>query len=137
VTNAASSVTSGQALSVQPSGTSSLAPFSGAAANGYAITITASRNRVKLGNPYSLTATGTAGASASAYIYENVGSPCAATLASEQTDKVAHLFRTTTLSAAGPFSLTAPALAQHAGTKYYCGYLTNPAAYAQVVVKVS
>jgi hypothetical protein len=137
VTNAASSVTTGQALTVQSSGTSSVAPFSGAAANGYAITIAASRNKVKLGDPYSLTATGTAGASATAYIYENVGTPCDATLASEQADKVAHLFKSTTLSAAGPFSLTAPALAQHTGTKYYCGYLTNPAAYAQVVVKVS
>jgi len=137
VTNNTSTVTSGQALTVQSSGAATVAPFSGATANGTAITITPSRPAVTLGDRYSLTANGTAGANATAYIYENVGSPCSPTLTAEQSNSVAFEFASKTISAPGPFTLTAPALARHTGTKYYCAYLTNPAAYAQVIVRVS
>jgi hypothetical protein len=137
ITNTSTSVTTGQDLTVQSSGASTVGAFSGAAANGYAVTIAASSRAVKFGKRYSLTATGTAGGSGTAYIYENVGAPCSPTLAAEQTNTVAHQFGSKTISAPGPFSLTVPALAKHTGTKYYCAYLTNPAAYAQVTVKVS
>lgn len=137
VTNSSSTVTSGQALTVQSTGAATVAPFSGPAANGSAVTITTNKPAVTLGHDYSLTATGTAGGSATAYIYENVGSPCSPTLAAEQSNSVAIEFARKAITAPGPFSLTAPALARHTGTKYYCAYLTDPAAYAQVVVKVS
>jgi len=137
VTNTSSTVTTGQALTVQSTGATTVAPFSGPGANGYAISIAASSRSVKLGNRYSLTATGTAGGSGDAYIYENVGQPCSTTLATEQGNTAAYEFSTVTLTAPGPFTLTAPARARHTGTKYYCAYLTNPAAYAQVIVKVS
>jgi hypothetical protein len=137
VTNSSSTVTTGQALTVQSTGGTTVAPFSGPGANGYAVSIAASSRSVKLGNRYSLTATGTAGGSGNAYIYENVGQPCSATLATEQSNSAAYQFSSVTLTAPGPFTLTAPARAKHTGTKYYCAYLTNPAAYAQVIVKVS
>ena len=137
VTNTSQTVTTDQALNVASSGTSSTAPFSGPATPPSWLSVVSSSNAVKLGTPYKLTATGTASGAGSAYIYENVGKPCSTTLAAETANRVAHAFGTKTLTAAGPFTLSANALAQHTGTKYYCAYLTNPAAYAQVVVKVS
>jgi hypothetical protein len=136
VTTTTSNVTSGQAVAVASTGTATSEPFSGALANGYAVTIAASSPTVTLKHDYSLTATGTAGGSGSAYVYENLGVKCSSTLASEQSNSNAYEFKSETLTAAGPFTLVAPAYARHTGTKYYCAYLTNPAAYAQVVVHV-
>jgi len=139
VTSSSATVTADEALTVASSGTTSTAPFSGPTAPptwGHAITISSSSNSVKLGSRYTLTATGTASGAGTAYIYENVGTPCSTTLAAEQKNSKAFQFNSKTISAAGAFSLSAPALAKHTGTKYYCGYLTNPAAYAQVVVTV-
>jgi hypothetical protein len=137
LTNSSSTVDTGEAETVQSSGTASVAPFSGASANGVAVKIAADSPAVKLGERYSLTASGTAGGSGAAYIYENVGVPCSATLTAEQSNRSAYEFGTKTLSAPGPFTLTVPALARHTGSKYYCAYLTDPAAYAQVLVKVA
>lgn len=139
VTNSSATVTADQALTVASSGTTSTGSFSGPTTPptwGHAITISSSSSKVKLGSRYTLTATGTASGAGTAYIYENVGTPCSTTLAAEQKNSRAFKFNSTTISAAGAFSLSAAALAQHTGTKYYCGYLTNPAAYAQVVVTV-
>ena len=64
---------------------------------------------MKLGNRYSLTATGIAAGAGNAYIYENVGGPCSATLAVEKKNKIAISFGSETLTGAGAFSLTTPA----------------------------
>jgi hypothetical protein len=140
VNNSSETVSTDQALTVQSSGTTSVAPFSGPTtppSYGSAIAIRASSTAVTLGTRYSLTASGTAAGAGSAYIYENIGSPCSTTLTAERTNKVADYFGDKALTAAGQFTLTVPALAKHTGTKYYCAYLTNPAAFAQVVVHVS
>ncbi len=139
VTSSSATVTADQALTVASNGTTSTASFSGPTTPptwGHAITISSSSKTVKLGSRYTLTATGTASGAGTAYIYENVGAPCSTTLAAEQKNSRAFQFNSKAISAAGAFSLSAPALAKHTGTKYYCGYLTNPAAYTQVVVTV-
>jgi hypothetical protein len=140
VTNSTQTVTSDQAETVASAGTTSVAPFSGPTTPpsfGNPVSISSSSTAVKLGSPYTLTATGVASGPGTAYIYENVGSPCSKTLAAERKNSVAFEFNSESITAAGAFTLSAPALAQHTGTKYYCAYLTDPAAYAQVIVQVS
>ena len=140
LTNGSQTLTSDQAETVASSGATALAPFSGPTTPpsfGHPVSISASSTSVKLGSRYSLTATGLASGPGTVDIYENVGGPCSTTLAAEQTNKIAFSFGSQSIAAAGAFSLNAPALAKHTGAKYYCAYLTNPAAYAQVVVHVS
>ena len=147
-------VAAGQALSVRSTGMTATAPFtgptsppsypsptgpsgsSGPPGASRALTISSDHAKVSLGEDYTLTATGTAAAGASAYIYENVGSPCSPTLDAERGNSVAIEFSEKALSAGGAFTLTARALAQHTGTKYYCAYLTDPASHAQTIVTV-
>jgi hypothetical protein len=139
VTSTSQTVTTNQAFNVASSGTTSTTSFAGPTTPpnwNRVLNIRSSSTSVKLGSPYTLTATGNALGPGSGYIYENVGSPCSTTLAAEQVNSVAFLFTSKTFTTAGPFTLTAPAVAQHTGTKYYCAYLTNPAVYAQVVVTV-
>jgi hypothetical protein len=140
VTSASQTVTTDQALTVQSTGATSVASFSGPTSPptyGQSIRISASSPSVTLGQDYTLTATGTAAGAGTAYIYENVGAPCSSTLAAERSNSVAFEFTSKTLSGAGPFHLSAYPLAQHKGKKYYCAYLTDPAAHAQVLVTVS
>ena len=92
VSNTTATVSGGQALTVQSSGTTATAPFrgptapptypnssgptgaSGPSGTGHALTITSNHTSVSLGEDYTLTATGTGAAGATTYIYENVGS---------------------------------------------------------------
>lgn len=137
VTNGSSNVTTGQALTVQSSGAMSVAPYSIPG-----IAISASSQTVTLGQAYSATATGTAGGSGSAYLYQNDSVPCGTTLSAEKdipraSNHVTYLDSSKTLSAPGPFTLSAHLTARAAGTKYFCAYLTNPVAFAQVIIKIS
>jgi hypothetical protein len=135
VSPSSQTVSGGTVETVASSGTATTAPFTGAAANGVAVSIAPSNPAPTFGHPYSLTATGTASGAGNVLIYENVGAPCQSNLAAEQAGP-GYYFGTKKLNAAGPFSFTARAFARNLGTKYYCAYLTNPVAYAQVVVHV-
>ena len=100
------------------------------------MTLSGTAGSPTLGTPYTLTLTGKASASATAYIYENTGTAqCGAEYAAEQRTSAASQFGSQAVSA-GSFTVSSNALAQHTGTKYYCGYLTAPAPEVQIVVKV-